>query len=143
MDRILELSVSEPRALVFALANAHWLWKQEFTCSFAENLRDHKDKARSESRTGFKNALHRVDAILTVMCKGTRSDTIWMECTTCAKQFILLFRARLAWENTTVEPTALRSAKIHLVGKLRENMSLACKLLNDGDSGLGEVYTRT
>lgn len=44
LDRILALAVPEPKALVFAVANAPWLWKTEFTGPYSEMLRTHTEK---------------------------------------------------------------------------------------------------
>lgn len=86
---------------------------------------DHFVQIQNEERNALKSLIHHVDAVLTVLCNGTRSDSLWLGCPTCAVQFIQLFRVRLFWDYKALEPAIAPSQKIRLLAKLRESMTMA------------------
>lgn len=76
LDRILVLSTPDANILVSSIANAHWMIKEEFTGSYAGLLEEQFLKIRDQETNTFKVAINRVDAVLSVLCNGKRSNTV-------------------------------------------------------------------
>lgn len=102
-------------------------------------LEDHVLKIRGQEVNDLKATIHRVDAVITVLCVGRQSESFWLSCPTCSKQFMQLFRVRLLREDLALEPVVATPPKLRLLDKLGENMRSARKLLHDGDLGTEEI----
>lgn len=119
------------------MANSRWILKEEFTGEYANTLEEHFVKINCAGEPHLVASIHRVDDILTILCKGAMSNSLWIGCPTCAEQFIQLLRVRLIRDDPALEPTIASSTKLRLNDKLRENMALAKRTLYDGDFGNG------
>lgn len=80
LDRILALGVPNTQALVSSLENARWLLKEEFTGSYAKMFEEHFVKINTARERALVSFIHRVNAVLTVICKDKRSESLWFGC---------------------------------------------------------------
>lgn len=94
---LLALAVPNIRTFPSQLASAGCVLSKDYTGSYVAILDDHFANLQTEnSNMEASTAIaHRLEAIFTVLCKGDRTDIVWMGCPTHLKQLIFRFRHRL------------------------------------------------
>lgn len=139
LDRIMTLASLGPKKLVHLVTNARWLPKEVFIGAYDGVLKEHFLNICNQKTNVFKAAIHRVYAVVKVICNCKSLDSLRLRFPISAKKLMQLSRVCIFRDDPDLEPPMTSPQKLRLLVKLREEMSIVWQFFHDGDSGNGDI----